>query len=72
MKSTIGMVFLLMAAIIYGSTLISASIYSEDALGWSFYYGVFGPHTLRAVGTYPAIILGLIGVILLLVEEIKK
>ncbi|WP_228409482.1 phosphatase [Radiobacillus deserti] len=61
-----------MSAIIYGSTLISASIYSEvlagpDGQGWITKYGVYGT-AFREVGTFPvilAILLAIIGGIIL-------
>ncbi|WP_121612600.1 phosphatase [Mesobacillus foraminis] len=75
---TIGLTFLLSSSIIYGSTLISASVYSQvltgtDGLGWDNRYGVYGT-ALREIGTFPvilSILLGLIGV-MLVVKSIRK
>ena len=46
-----------MSALIYGSSLISASIYSQVLArdgggGWDSRYGIFGT-ALREVGTFP-------------------
>ncbi|MBT2757527.1 phosphatase [Mesobacillus foraminis] len=75
---TIGLTFLLSSSIIYGSTLISASVYSQvlagtDGLGWDNRYGVYGT-AFREIGTFPvilSILLGLIGV-MLVVKSIRK
>lgn len=70
---SIGIAFLLVGAIIYGSTLISASIYIQmynDSIGLDLYYGVF-KSSLRTVGTYPAILSGLIGIIFLIISMKK-
>ncbi|WP_313237324.1 phosphatase [Sporosarcina ureae] len=61
MKYTnIGLVLLLSSALIYGSALISASIYSlslggVDGQGWNSNYGIFGTAMIK-VGTFPLII----------------
>lgn len=61
MKYTnIGLVLLLSSALIYGSALISASIYSLslggfDGQGWYSNYGIFGTAMIK-VGTFPLII----------------
>lgn len=72
-NTNIGIAFLLVGAIIYGSTLISASFYTQmtqEAIGLDLYYGVF-KSSLRTVGTYPAIFSALIGV-LFLITAMKK
>ena len=53
----VGLTLLLSSAIIYGSTLISAAVYSENqkGFGWSSSYGLFGT-AIREVGTVPIII----------------
>lgn len=63
----IGSILLLSSAIIYGSALISASVYSQtlastDGLGWSSQYGVFGT-ALREVGTIPIVIAALLAIL---------
>ncbi|TFB22925.1 phosphatase [Filobacillus milosensis] len=57
MKFTIiGTTLLLMSAIVYGSTLIAASYYSQvlgsSGQGWDSRYGIFGT-AIREVGTFP-------------------
>ena len=77
-NSNIGLVLLLSSAIIYGSALISSSIYSlvlggVDGQGWSRDYGIFGT-ALREVGTVPIIIvvlLSVVGIFLLVLQERK-
>ncbi|MGG0642561.1 phosphatase [Sporosarcina gallistercoris] len=73
MKNTnIGLVLLLSSAIIFGSALISASIYSltlggVDGQGWNNNYGVFGTALLK-VGTLPllvTVLLVIAGVVLI-------
>lgn len=73
MKNTnIGLVLLLSSAIIYGSALISASIYSltlvgVDGQGWNSNYGVFGTALLK-VGALPllvTVLLVIAGVVLI-------
>ncbi|WP_245308194.1 phosphatase [Halalkalibacter urbisdiaboli] len=74
----VGLTFLLLSSIIYGSTLISASVYSQvlagpDGQGWDTRYGVYGT-ALREVGTLPiilSILLGIIG-LLIVVVSIRK
>lgn len=76
MKNTnIGLTLLLLSVIIYGSTLISASVYSQVLAdrGWDNRYGIFGT-ALREVGTLPltiAILLGIIGIVLIVIS-LKK
>ncbi|WP_053217826.1 hypothetical protein [Virgibacillus senegalensis] len=75
-KTYIGLAFLLLSAIIYGSTLIAASNYSYVLLenGWNGQIGIFGT-ALKEVGTIPiiiAILLGVIGVVLILKAYINK
>jgi len=68
---------LLSSAIIYGSALISASVYAQtltgtDGQGWNTQHGVFGT-ALREVGTIPIIIsvfLAILGMIF--VVKFKK
>ncbi len=74
----IGLFLILSSAIIYGSALISSSIYSlilggVDGQGWSSDYGIFGT-ALREVGIVPiiiAVLLAIIGVVLLVMQEKK-
>lgn len=69
----IGLTLLLAGAIIYGSTLIAASVYSQtlvgtEGQGWSSKYGVFGT-ALIEMGIIPiviAIVLGVVGIILII------
>jgi len=68
--TNIGIVFLLVGAIIYGSTLIAASLYIQEGIGTDFYYGVF-KSSLRTVGTYPAILSVLVGMIFLIIAMKK-
>jgi len=65
----VGLIFLLSSAIIYGSALISASVYSQVLIvdGWDSRYGIFGT-ALREVGILPitiAILLGIVGMSLI-------
>lgn len=70
---------LLSSAIIYGSSLISASIYSlvlgrEGGEGWDSRYGIFGT-ALRKVGTFPvmiAVLLAITGIVLIVIQKRKK
>lgn len=74
----VGLTFLLLSSIIYGSTLISASVYSlllasVNGQGWDTRYGIFGT-ALREVGTLPivlSILFGLIGLVIV-VLSIRK
>jgi len=71
----VGLTLLLVSAIIYGSTLISASIYSKALAdtSWDGRYGIFGT-ALREVGIIPltiAILFGIIGVILI-INSLRK
>ena len=67
---------LLASAIIYGSALITASIYSQtlagvDGQGWDKRYGIFGS-ALRDVGTLPliiALLLGIAGIVIIVIQE---
>lgn len=77
MKNTnIGLVLLLSSAIIYGSTLISASVYSlilggVNGQGWNTEYGVFGT-AVREIGILPiiiAVLLAITGIVLLVLQE---
>lgn len=69
---------LLSGAIIYGSTLISASIYSLTfggvaGQGWNGEHGIFGT-ALREMGTLPliiAVLLAIAGIVLLVIQERK-
>lgn len=76
-NSAIGLTLLVVSAIIYGSSLITASIYSEvlarEGGGWDSRYGIFGT-ALREVGTVPltiAILLGILGGFLI-VKSFRK
>lgn len=65
----IGLIFLLSSAIIYGSALISAAVYSQVVMNesWSTRYGIFGT-ALREVGIFPitiAILFGIVGMFLI-------
>lgn len=68
----------MLSSIIYGSALISASVYSQvlagnDGQGWDRRYGIFVT-ALKEVGTLPiilSILLGLIG-LFIVVLSIKK
>ncbi|WP_430787378.1 phosphatase [Virgibacillus flavescens] len=59
----IGLVMLLISAIIYGSTLIAAAVYSQVLrdTGWDGRYGIFGT-ALREIGTLPLWMAGLLAV----------
>ena len=62
----ISLTLLLLSSIIFGSTLISASVYSlvlsgDGGQGWSGRYGVYGT-ALIEVGTIPIILSILLGV----------
>lgn len=75
----VGLTLLLLSSIIYGSALISASVYSQvlvvvDGLGWNTRYGVYGT-ALREVGTLPialSIILGIVGVFFVVISIRKE
>ncbi|WP_051302458.1 hypothetical protein [Salibacterium aidingense] len=69
MKNTIiGLFLLFLSAILYSSTLIAASVYSQtlagnDGQGWNTNHGVFGT-AIREIGGVPitlSILSGLIG-----------
>ena len=70
---------LLSSAIIYGSSLISASIYSlvlsrEGGEGWDSRYGIFRTALIK-VGTLPvmiAVLLAIIGIVLIVIQKRKK
>lgn len=74
----IGLTLLLSSAIIYGSSLVSASIYSlvlssESGEGWDTRYGIFGT-ALRQVGTLPvmlAVLLAIAGIVLIVIHNRK-
>ena len=73
----IGLTLLIASAIIYGASLIAASIYSQvlaQVVGeWDSRYGIFGT-ALREVGSVPltiAILLGLLGGFLI-VKSFRK
>lgn len=74
---TIGLTFLLVSAILYGSSLIAASNYSQVLIqggqGWDTRYGVFGT-ALREVGTFPLTIATLSGIlgILFIVKALRN
>ncbi|MCM3584727.1 phosphatase [Mesobacillus maritimus] len=75
--SIIGLTLLIASAIIYGASLIAASIYSQvlaQVVGeWDSRYGIFGT-ALREVGSVPltiAILLGLLGGFLI-VKSFRK
>ncbi|MCC5803574.1 phosphatase [Rossellomorea vietnamensis] len=71
----IGLTCMMVSAILYGSTLIAAAVYSDllmrvDGLGWNFQYGVFGTALLE-VGAFPlvlAVISGGTGIVLIALE----
>ncbi|WP_162985911.1 MULTISPECIES: phosphatase [Virgibacillus] len=73
-KTYIGGILILVSAIIYGSMLISASIYSEtlttEGVGWDSEYGIFGT-ALKEIGNTPIIISilsGILGVIFIVLS----
>ncbi|MCM3671336.1 phosphatase [Mesobacillus maritimus] len=73
----IGLTLLIASVIIYGASLIAASIYSQvlaQVVGeWDSRYGIFGT-ALREVGSVPltiAILLGLLGGFLI-VKSFRK
>ncbi|WP_018923040.1 hypothetical protein [Salsuginibacillus kocurii] len=71
----IGLGFLLFSSIIYGSTLITAAIYSHVLMerSWNSNLGIFGS-AMREVGRFPtiiAILLAIIGIVLV-IKSIKK
>ncbi|BDH60443.1 hypothetical protein MTP04_05730 [Lysinibacillus sp. PLM2] len=77
-KVNIGLFLLLISAIIYGSILIAASIYSQvlvkGNIGWDTRYGVFGT-SFREIGTIPlsiSILLTLSGVVIIVLSIRKK
>ncbi|MFI8577631.1 phosphatase [Rossellomorea aquimaris] len=56
----IGLTCLLLSAILYGSALITAAIYSRmlsetDGLGWDSRYGIYGT-AIRDVGAFPLVL----------------
>jgi len=68
----IGLVLLLSSAIIYSSTLISTSIYSQviaqEGIGWDSQFDFFGI-AFREVGIIPiiiAVLLAIVGLILVI------
>lgn len=75
----IGLTLLLSSAIIYGSSLVSASIYSlvlggDSGEGWDSRYGIYGT-ALRKVGTLPviiAVLLAITGIVLIVIQKRKK
>ncbi|WP_233275819.1 phosphatase [Salibacterium aidingense] len=77
-KLAVGLSFLFLSTIIYGFTLISASVYSHtlagvDGQGWDTNYGVFGT-ALREIGGAPvtlSILSGIIGLVFV-VLSLKK
>lgn len=75
----IGLTLLLSSAIIYSSSLVSASIYSlvlssEGGEGWDSRHGIFGT-ALRQVGTLPvmlAVLLAIAGIVLIVIHNRKS
>lgn len=74
----IGLAFLATSAVIYGATLIAASIYThvllEGSQGWDTRYGVYGT-ALREVGTLPttlSVLSGIIGLFFIILSIRKK
>lgn len=71
----VGLTCLVVSAILYGSTLIAAVIYShlllgDGGLGWDPRYGVFGTAMLE-IGTFPlvlAVLAGGTGIVLIWME----
>ncbi|MEW4305867.1 phosphatase [Rossellomorea marisflavi] len=65
-KLATGLVLILSSAILYGSTLITASIYStvisQEGFGWDQRYGVFGT-AFRKVGIVPLVLSVLLAVV---------
>ncbi|MEW5570453.1 phosphatase [Rossellomorea marisflavi] len=67
-KLATGLVLILSSAILYGSTLITAAVYStvisQEGFGWDQRYGVFGT-AFRKVGIVPfvlSILLAVVGI----------
>ncbi|MGE6753540.1 phosphatase [Rossellomorea sp. NPDC071047] len=75
----IGLTCLLVSAILYGSALITAAIYSRllgetDGLGWDSRYGIYGT-AIRDVGAFPlvlAVITAITGITLIVVSIRKN
>ncbi len=65
-KLATGLVLILSSAILYGSTLITAAIYStvlsKEGFGWDSRYGVFGT-AFRRIGTVPLVLSILLAVV---------
>ncbi|WP_088006945.1 phosphatase [Indiicoccus explosivorum] len=53
-KAVTGLLLLLTGAVVYGSSLVAAAVYSEVIMNtsWDTRYGIFGT-ALREVGTLP-------------------
>jgi len=73
-----GLALLLFSAIIYGSDLIAAAIYShvlvKEGIGWSSDYGIY-KSALREIGTLPitiAVLSGIIGIVLIYISLKRK
>jgi hypothetical protein len=72
-----GLTCLVASSILYGSTLIAASVYSRmlgeaDGLGWDRRYGIYGT-AMRDIGIVPiglAVLLAVVG-ILLIIRSLK-
>ena len=75
----IGGILILFSAIIYGSVLISASVYSkaltQEGVGWNSEYGIFRT-ALKEIGNTPvliAILSGVLGVLFIILSlKVKK
>lgn len=75
----VGLTCLLVSAILYGSALITAAIYSRllgetDGHGWDSRYGIYGT-AIRDVGTFPLVLAAftaITGISLIVVSLRKK
>lgn len=77
-KLYVGLTLLLFSAIIYGSDLISAAIYSQvlvkEGVGWNSDYGIFKT-ALMEIGTIPitiAVVSGILGIVLIIISLKRK
>ncbi|MDR4938161.1 phosphatase [Rossellomorea marisflavi] len=65
-KLATGLVLILSSSVLYGSTLITAAIYStvlsQEGFGWDSRYGVFGTAFWK-VGTVPVVVSTILAVV---------
>ncbi|MGG3449888.1 phosphatase [Domibacillus aminovorans] len=71
-KLHIGLTLLVLSAILAGSTIISAAIYSQvlvqEAIGWNTSHGIYGT-AFREIGKFPlavSILLAILGIFLVI------